>query len=234
MAAVQRPVQAGSPTPVVTAPANAAAPMLAQALAALRARDFAAAVAASGWALEADPANSRAWLVRALASNGLRDYRQAILDADQGLKLAPGDARLLKIKAFAQNRAKDYRGALETASWAIQADSTDPDGYAHKAFALGGLGQRGEMIAALRMAASLDPRYQEMLDAAMRMPETGDPLALFAESQPAAQPARKAASEPKAPLSEKRFWLFAGMLGALLVVGGALVYYGVTRTEDPA
>ncbi|MEK7859105.1 MAG: hypothetical protein AAB320_08190 [Elusimicrobiota bacterium] len=219
--------------PAVT-PATAAAPLLAQALAALRARDFAAAVAASGWALETDPANPRAWLVRAMASNGLRDYRQAILDADQGLKLAPGDARLLKIKAFAQNRGKDYRGALETADWAIQADATDPDGYAHKAFALGGLGRRAEMLESLRMAASLDPRYNDLLDAAMRLPETGDPMALFAEAKPAAQPERKAAAPPKAPLSEKRFWLFAALLGLLLALGAALVYYGLARAEAPA
>lgn len=211
------------------------APLLAQAFSALGSRDFNAAIAAAGWALDVDRRSPAGWAIRAMANNGLRDYKQAISDAGEGLKLAPGDPRLLRLKAFAQNRVKDYAGGLETADLAIQADPTNADGYVHRAFALGGLGDRKGMLASLRMAANFDPRYQNILEEAVRLRNGADAIGLFGgEDRPAAAPLPPA-NEPRlrGRPSGTRLLAAAGAAGLVMVVVACLFIRRFSGDDEP-
>lgn len=113
------------------------------------------------------PGALQAWLERIAEAKERGDDPQVILLSDEGLREFPGNLHLLNAKATAQNKLKDFKGALATADEALDVDDQDAAAHANKAFALGGLGDRAGMIASLRAAAALDPRFEAALKAAL-------------------------------------------------------------------
>ncbi|MBI5247848.1 MAG: protein kinase [Elusimicrobia bacterium] len=181
--------------------------------------DFAGAVAAAQRALELNPSNAAAhgFLSMIYARKG--DYARAIASANAGLALAPHDAALLGSKAYAENRAKRYRDALATSNAFIEADPRNPLGYAYRAHAYGGLGDKDAMMSDIGRAASMDPRFQKAAAdaAALQLPSSADILFMFPGEDPVDSPAAAAA-----PRRSFGLVLGAGLLGGLLLALGLL------------
>jgi tetratricopeptide (TPR) repeat protein len=188
---------------------------------ALKLGDFAAAMAYAKRALELNGNNPAAYafMSRAYAAKG--DYTNAIAMAKAGLALSPRDGELLNAKAFAENRKKLYRDALGSSTSAIEADSRNPESYANRGHAYGGLGDKDAMMSDIRRAASMDPRYQSSAEqaAAMQLPSKDDVMFLFPGEEAAG-----AASASAAPARARSFGAVAGagILGGLLLAIGLL------------
>ncbi|MFA5138143.1 MAG: protein kinase [Elusimicrobiota bacterium] len=122
-----------------------------------------AAVKAAEAAVKADPASRDArWalLLALLKANRLEDALKA---ANEAIALFPDDSKLLAARAYIHNQMKRFDLALADADRAIAADPANARAYLNKAWALDGLGgNRLEVLANLRRAAELDPRYREL------------------------------------------------------------------------
>jgi tetratricopeptide (TPR) repeat protein len=123
--------------------------------------------AQGGGTVAPGPGALQAWLLRISEVKTAGDDAQVILLCDEALREFPGNVNLLDAKATAQNKLKDFRGALATALEALDMDPNDAVAWMNKAFALRGLGDRDGMLAALRAAAALDPRFEAALKAAL-------------------------------------------------------------------
>ncbi|MDP3544335.1 MAG: tetratricopeptide repeat protein, partial [Elusimicrobiota bacterium] len=181
--------------------------------------DLQAAIALAQRALELNPSNAAAHGFLSAVYARMRDYPRAIASASAGLALSPRDPALLNGKAFAENRAKLYRDALGSANGAIEADSRNAYSYANRAYAYGGLADREAMMADIRRAAGIDPRFEKAAAEAaeLQLPSSADILFMFpgeAPEVPAAAPAARSRS----------FGLVvgAGILGGLLLALGLL------------
>jgi tetratricopeptide (TPR) repeat protein len=183
--------------------------------------DVSTALALAQRAIELNPGNAAAhsFLSKFYARKG--DYPSAIAAASAGLVLAPRDGVLLNDKAFAQNRAKQYRDALESSNFALEADSRNPYGYANRAYAYGGLGDRESMLSDINQAAAMDPRFQTAAAdaAALQLPSAEDILFMFPGENPA-DPAVAAAARPRS----------LGLLLGAVVIGGLLLALGLLST----
>ncbi len=189
-----------------------------QAQRALGLRDYQAALDFAGRALELNALNAQAYNLRAIAYNRLRRYERALRDAEEGLRLDPRSGVLLASKAYALNKMRNFRAALAAADAALEINPNDAYAFRLRAEALSGLGDRDEMLGALRMAAGLDARYQGALEAALQLPEAGDASYLFADEElrPAARASR--------PGRGRRFGLLvlASLMGGVLFALGLL------------
>jgi len=182
--------------------------------------DFQTAIALAQRALELNPSNAAAHNFLSAVYARMGDYKSAIASASAGLALAPRDPALLNSKAFAENRAKLYRDALDSSNHAIEADARNPYGYANRAHAYGGLGDRAAMMSDLERAARMDPNFAKTAaDAAqLQLPSSADILFLFPGENPAA------AAAAAAPARGKSFSMVvgAGIFGGLLLALGLL------------
>ncbi len=170
-------------------------------------------------ALELDAANADAHslLARAYAQRG--DYAAAVRSASAGLALRPRSADLLNTKAFAENRLKQWRDALATSNGAIEADAGAAMGYANRAHAYGGLGDKAAMLADIRRAVGIDPSYEAAAAkaASLQLPTNDDVLFLFPGEGGSAAPAAAPAPRRNAALV-----VGAGLVGGLLLALGLL------------
>ncbi|MBI5241562.1 MAG: protein kinase [Elusimicrobia bacterium] len=200
---------------------------------ALRVGDTAGALGHLSRALAADPENVEALSLRAMAFTRLGRHDLSLRDVEAGLRRAPRNTSLFVIKAFNKNRQKDYRGALTAAGEARDIDPGNVDALANYAHALGGLGQRGEMLSLLEQAAARDPRYQASLEDARNRPVGSDIFFLFPGE--AGGDFARAAYDPKAgrPSRARRYGVLAGAaaLGGLLVALGLLRSVGGPLTQ---
>jgi tetratricopeptide (TPR) repeat protein len=194
---------------------------------AMRLGDMAGAMGHLNRALAADPDNVEALSLRAMAFTRLGRHDFSLRDVEAGLRRAPRNTSLLVVKAFNKNRQKDYRGALTAAGLARETDPGNADALANYAHALGGLGQRGEMLSLLGQAAARDPRYQASLEDARNRPVGSDIFFLFpgeADGDFAqAAPDAKAGGRPS---RARRY----GVLAGAAALGGLLVALGLLRS----
>ncbi len=172
--------------------------------------------------LAANPRNPMLLNQRAAMYAKLGQYDKAIADANAALALAPGNMVLLRTKALAENRGKKYEDALATADEMIKKDPNNAWGWAFRAHAKAGLGDRASMLADLRRAAELDPAFAKTAEAAalIQLPSDADVLFLFPGEEPA-----KAVDAPAAASGRGRGFgvvVVAGVAGGLLLALGLL------------
>jgi tetratricopeptide (TPR) repeat protein len=192
---------------------------------AMRVGDLAGAMGHLNRALAADPDNVEALSLRAMAFTRQGRHDLSLLDVEAGLRRAPRNTSLLVVKAFNKNRQKDYRGALTAAGLARETDPGNADALANYAHALGGLGQRAEMLSVLEQAAARDPRYGASLEDARNRPVGSDIFFLFpGEAGPGAA---GAAPDVKPQRSRARRY---GVLAGAVALGGLLVALGLLRS----
>ena len=182
------------------------------------------AVATLTKALAADPTNPTLLLYRSTAYARLGRYEESLADARAALAGAPTNVPLLNAKAFAENRLHRYKEARETSDLALLTDPKSALAYANRAHAEAGLGQREAMLADIRQAESLDPRFaQAAVDAAaLQLPSDADVMFLFpGETRPgAAASAGRGAAAPRSRTSTAV--VATGVLGGVLLALGLL------------
>lgn len=127
----------------------------------------------SGGGTMTGPGALQAWIARITEAKERGEDAQVIALCDEASTEFPGNTNLLNAKATAQNKLRDFKGALATANEALDIDPDNAAAHANRAFALGGLGDRAGMIAALRRAAALDPRFEAALKAALAADAAG-------------------------------------------------------------
>lgn len=193
-----------------------------QAESALGMNDLAAARAYVDRALAQEPGNPSLLNLRAQISARGGDYARAKSDAMAGLALAPNDPALRRTLGYAQVRGKDYRDAVATANGMMERDPNDAYAYALRGHAYGSLGDRDAMLADLKRAAELDPRFRETaakMEGQLQLPKDADILFLFP-----GEPAQAAAAAPPAgPGGGRGILLGAGAAGVLLLTGALLL-----------
>jgi tetratricopeptide (TPR) repeat protein len=189
---------------------------------AMKLGDSEGAVALLSKALLNDPNNPALLNLRAQAYGQLGRWEEALKDAAAGLALAPGNMALLNKLAIAQNRTHRYREALVTANAMIAADPHSAWGYAYRAHAEAGLGNRAGMLADINHAAEMDPSFRDAAAQAaqLQLPSDADVMFLFPGEGKGAKPAPSAA----APGRGKSFGVVvgAGLVGGLLLALGLL------------
>lgn len=178
-----------------------------------RAADTLAAVSISTRAKTVAPDEENpvleSWFVRVEQAKERGDDARAALFCIEALREFPGNAGLLNALATAQNRIKDFKGGLKTANEAIALDQGNAVAHANRAFAYAGLGDNESMVASLRTAVGLDPRFEDALKSAL----AGNAVSLFA--------GLSAAPKRRAPLP-KYIWILVpaavGFVVMLLIV----------------
>ncbi len=179
-------------------------------------------------ALEQEPGNPTLLNLRAQALGGLGRWEEALRDAKAGLALAPGNPALLNTKALAENRTRRYGDALATSEQMIAADPLGAWGYANRAHARGGLGDKASMLSDIARAAELDSRFRPIADAApgLPVPFESDILFLF--------PGEAANGLPGAPETDgpAHSRTFGSLVGAG-VAGGVLLALGLLAVVLP-
>lgn len=196
---------------------------------------YAEAARAAAEAVALDGRNLRAYALLAAAQQALGKPDKALETAQAGLRVNPKSAALLKSRAAAQIKLDDFKGALESAEAAVGANATDPMAHVLKAFALGRLGEREAMLAALRTASALEPAYERLLiEAQNRGKGAVEPFVLPGQAEAKASAAAVKHTGSKGSLKDK--FLFMGILLALAVVlvllGHSLLVYW-TRPPTP-
>ncbi len=193
---------------------------------AMRMNDVPGAVARLNRVLADNPHNLDAYRLRAMAYARQGMHDASLRDAEAGLNLAPRDASLLVIKAFDKNRQKEYIAALAAAGTAREIDPSSVDAMANYAYALGGLGQREQMLDLLGQAAARDARYQASLQDAKSRPVGSDILFLFpGESAVGGSAQSLGSGTPHRPSRTRRY----GVLAMATVLGGLLVALGLLQ-----
>jgi tetratricopeptide (TPR) repeat protein len=220
---------AASPSPDIAAAALSGAAKIvsdqarAGAVNALKLNDAQGALGILSKALAQNPADSGLLNARAMIYGRLGRWDDALKDAVSGLALLPGNMALLKTKAIAENRSRRWRDALATADMMIAADPRNPWGYAARAHARGGLGDKAAMMADIEQAARLDPSFQRAAAAAalLQLPSDSDVLFLF--------PGEAGKGGAPAPAPSGRGKSFSVVVGAG-IVGGLLLALGLLST----
>ena len=190
---------------------------------ALKLGDARSALAILDKALQQEPGNPALLNLRAQALGGLGRWEEALRDAKAGLALAPGNLVLLNTKALAENRTRRWSDALATSEQMVAAAPRSAWGYAHRAHARGGLGDRASMLSDIGRAAAIDPRFREIAEAVagLQIPPESDILFLF--------PGEGAMGGPGSPGGEAapgRSRAFGVLVGAG-IAGGILLALGL-------
>ncbi|MCR4294645.1 MAG: protein kinase, partial [Elusimicrobia bacterium] len=174
-------------------------------------------------ALRQNPDNPSLLNLRAQTYGRIGRWEEAYKDASAGLAIVPGHMPLLTTKALTENRTRRWRDALATSERMIAADPRGPWGYANRAHAWAGLGNRDAMLSDINRAAALDTRFRRAAaDAALlQLPADGDVLFLF--------PGELAKGAAKAPVPAGRGRSFGVVVGAG-IVGGLLLALGLLST----
>jgi len=180
-------------------------------------RDYQAALAAAGRAIQANPGDAKNYFYSSVARMKLGDQEGALKDAVAGLAVDPKSTALLDAKAEALNRLGRYRDALAAASAALELNPKDPHAYFNRGVALFGMKDREAAVLSLRQAAAIDPQFAAVAERAANAPSDADLSLLLpdmggAGAQPSA-PARKAG----------RF----GVVAATSLLGGLLIALGL-------
>ncbi len=189
---------------------------------ALKLGDAEGAIAILNKALAQDPNNPALLNLRAQTYGRLGRWDDALKDAVSGLALAPGNMVLLNTKALSENRTRRWRDALATAEQMIAADPRNAWGYANRAHAWGGLGNKDAMLSDINRAASLDPRFQKAAAEAgqLQLPSDFDMMFLFpGESAKSVKPVAAAGAGRGRSFSVV---VGAGIIGGLLLALGLL------------
>ena len=173
-------------------------------------------------ALSQNPQNAALLNLRAQTYGRLGRWDDALKDAVAGLAVAPGNMILLNTKALSENRSHRYREALATAEMMIASDPRSAWGYANRAHAWGGLGDKEKMLADLDRAAALDRSFaRSAADAArLQLPSDADVIFLF----PGESPKVSSKAPAPAPGRGRSFSLVvgAGLAGGLMLALGLL------------
>lgn len=211
---------------VLTAGASRASSAQAQKAAenALSLRDNGGALGFVNKALESDANNPSLLNLRAAIYARMKDYKHASEDAKAGLALAPRNGALLRTKGYSDLRGGNYKDALGSANQLLELDPKDAYAFALRAHAYGDMGDRDAMMADLRRAAELDPRYQQAAASALQMPSDSDILFLFPGEENA-----KPASAASAAAPQGRNRKFGALVG-LSAFGGLLLALGLLQT----
>ncbi|MEK7382626.1 MAG: protein kinase, partial [Elusimicrobiota bacterium] len=189
---------------------------------AMRLGDMAGAKAYADRGLAASPGDSYLLALRAAIRLHQREYDKALADARAGLEKDPKNQTLLRAKAFAENRLKRWRDAQASANRLLELDAKDAYGYAYRAHAYGGMGDRDAMMSDIRRAAQLDWRFADAARQAeaLQLPSNADLLFLFpGEAGPTA-------AAPAPGGRNRRFSLLLGVSA----LGGLLLAFGLLRT----
>lgn len=224
------PAGGGAPSPgvvTVVSPTPAAA-MSGDARRRLALGDSLGAIKSALAAVQADPKDAEAKNLLATAYEKTGRHAEAEAAATEALALAPDSVPALNTRAWARSGQRKFGDALADARRLLALAPDNAFGYAVQARALGGLGERQEMVDSLATAARLDGRFAELRGAAVRLPKDADTELLFgalAGTAPAAAP-------PAAP-SSRRFNRFLVLL-CLSLAGGLLVGVGLLQALGPS
>jgi tetratricopeptide (TPR) repeat protein/tRNA A-37 threonylcarbamoyl transferase component Bud32 len=217
-------------TPGVAASRLSAEQAMKSANNAMSLRDSGGALAYLNRGLEQYPNDPALLAMKAKVYNQIKDYKRASEAAALGLLSDPQNKSLLRAKAFADLRGggkAGYEAALAGANLLIEMDPNDANAYALRAHAYGDMGDRDAMMADLKRAAEIDPRYQDAvakgLAGGLQMPSDSDILFLF-PGESAAQAATAAA----APASGRSRQF--GILVGVSALGGLLLALGLLQT----
>ncbi|TBR26510.1 tetratricopeptide repeat protein, partial [bacterium] len=193
------PAAGGAPTPGPAPAAVSPNPVLVgDARRRLALGDAVGAIKAALAAAQADPKDAEARNLLATAFEKTGRHAEAEAAASEALALAPDSVPALNTRAWARAGQRKFPDALADARRLLALAPDNAFGYAVQARALGGLGERTEMVDSLATAARLDPRFAELRGAAVRLPKDADTELLFGglgaaapASAPAPSPSRK-------------------------------------------
>ncbi|TBR25876.1 tetratricopeptide repeat protein [bacterium] len=176
--------------------------------------DKAEALRAAEAALEKDPNNGRAWGLKAEALGAMGRWAEAEEAAQRAVDLDPNDAKSLKALAWAQLHNGKADAAARTASQLIRVDPESGESFLLRALAFELAGDRARMLADLRQAAALDPRFANHLARALAglrlFDPNGDNASLFDALPP-----------PPAGAGRVPVGLLAALAAAAAAAGGA-------------
>lgn len=125
------------------------------------------ALRAAQEAVRADPDNPNAWGLQAEALNRLGRFGEAEESAQRAVDLDPANAKGLRALVWAQLHNKKPAEAAANATRLIRIDPENAESFLLRAFAYELAGDRERMLADLRQAAALDPRFANHLARAL-------------------------------------------------------------------
>ena len=184
----------------------------------LNAGDFAAAKDAADRAIAADPHSAYAYGLKAIAELKQGDTQGGLRDAVAGLALNPSDKMAQKARAQALLKLGRYKEGLLAAEAAVSGDPRSAIAHYLLAEAKAANGDRAGSLEALRRAAALDARYNDLYKASLQVAENGDMAFLFPDLKPGALAAAASAAAPESGRN-RRFLTVAGGAAA----GGGLL-----------
>lgn len=179
----------------------------------LSSNDPRGALAAAEAALKADPRNSKAWGLKAAALNSMRRFGDAELAAKRAVDLDRGNAQAYRDLAWAQLHNGKPDDAEASATRMIFLEPENAEGYLLRAFAYELKGDRARMLADLRRAAALDPKYANHLAHAQAGTRLFDPNA------PDSEGLLDALAPPPPPRSNALIWVGGLLLGLAGLAG---------------
>lgn len=190
-------------------------------------RDYRGAIDSAQRAAALDSSNPDPHMQQAVAWAALKNISEAMLAISRAIeRLAEGDPRLpgaYNTRALFKNKDGNYAGAAADAGEAIKRDPTMADAYYQRSVAQKGQGNKVESVADLKKAAELKPAdYKSLYDVAAR--EMEETAGVSVPDPRQKSPLNKAWTR----LLEKAgggFTLFAGAMGALLVLFAGYVFF---------
>ena len=191
---------------------------------AFRLGDNAGALSYANRGLEQSPGDLYLLALRAAIYSRRREYDKAEADANHGLEKDSQNLTLLRAKAFAQNRGKRWKDAVATSNHLLELNPNDPYGYAYRAHAYAGLGEKDAMMADIERAARSDPRFGDAVRqaAGLQLPSDADIFFLFP-----GETASGATAAAPAPSGRARS---LGLLAGASALGGLLLALGLLRS----
>lgn len=187
-------------------------------------RDYRGAIDSAQRAAALDSSNPDPHMQQAVAWAALKNVSEAMLAISRAIeRLAEGDPRLpgaYNTRALFKNKDGNYADAAADAGEAIKRDPGMADAYYQRSVAQKGQGNKTASVADLKKAADHKPDdYKNLYDMAARE---------MAEAAPVPDPRQKSALHKAwTRLLEKAgggFTLFAGAMGALLVLFAGYVF----------
>lgn len=133
------------------------------------------ALLAAEEAIRADPQNPNAWGLKADALNSMGRFGEGEAAAQRAVDLDPNNAKGLRALVWAQLHNGKAKEAAGNATRLILLDPENAESFLLRAFAYELGGDRARMMADLRQAASLDPRFANHLARAMAGQRLFDP-----------------------------------------------------------
>jgi len=169
------------------------------------------------------PGDPTLLLMRAGIYGRQRQFDKSSEDAAAGLARLPKNPDLLRTKAYADLRGGRYKDVLSASAQILELDPNNALAYAYRAHAYGNLGDRDAMLADIRRAAQLDPRFAKNAAEAeaLMLPSNSDVLFLF--------PGEAGPQTSAVPASGKRGRRFGVLMGVSLL-GGILLALGLLQT----